>query len=160
IAVAAVLLGKLDNIGRQTLLVLTAARHLALRRAMPPPAERDKLLSIDLNSSIDVLAKVKPDETRPEGFALAVDPNKKMAATLSWFPSNNLPIPTLHVLNIGPGTEIFRISDVGVSKGSGYAVAISQNLEFVAAAYRRGEMHDTPTAKIWKLPEGKEHLAI
>src|SRR5262245_60081977 len=34
IAVAAVLLGKLDNIGRQTLLVLTAARHLALRRAM------------------------------------------------------------------------------------------------------------------------------
>src|SRR5262249_4861136 len=33
-AVAAVLLGKLDNIGRQTLLVLTAARHLALRRAM------------------------------------------------------------------------------------------------------------------------------
>src|SRR5262249_1880671 len=108
----------------------------------------------------DVLAKVKPDETRPEVFALAVDPNKKMAATLSWFPSNNLPIPTLHVLNIGPGTEIFRISDVGVSKGSGYAVAISQNLEFVAAAYRRGEMHDTPTAKIWKLPEGKEHLAI
>jgi hypothetical protein len=34
IAVAAVLLGKLDNIGRQTLLVLTAARELALRRAM------------------------------------------------------------------------------------------------------------------------------
>ena len=34
IAVAAVLLGKLDNIGRQTLLVLTAARDLALRRAM------------------------------------------------------------------------------------------------------------------------------
>src|SRR5262249_36896021 len=34
IAVAAVLLGKLDNIGRQTLLVLTAARGLALRRAM------------------------------------------------------------------------------------------------------------------------------
>jgi hypothetical protein len=28
------LLGKLDNIGRQTLLVLTAARDLALRRAM------------------------------------------------------------------------------------------------------------------------------
>jgi hypothetical protein len=36
IAVAAVLLGKLDNIGRQTLLVLTAARDLALRRAMLP----------------------------------------------------------------------------------------------------------------------------
>ena len=34
IAIAAVLLGKLDNIGRQTLLVLTAARDLALRRAM------------------------------------------------------------------------------------------------------------------------------
>ena len=34
IAVAAVLLGKLDNIGRQTLLVLTTARDLALRRAM------------------------------------------------------------------------------------------------------------------------------
>jgi hypothetical protein len=34
VAVAAVLLGKLDNIGRQTLLVLTAARDLALRRAM------------------------------------------------------------------------------------------------------------------------------
>src|SRR5258708_11767119 len=34
IAVAAVLLSKLDNIGRQTLLVLTAARDLALRRAM------------------------------------------------------------------------------------------------------------------------------
>ena len=32
----AVLLGKLDNIGRQTLLVLTAARDLALRRAMLP----------------------------------------------------------------------------------------------------------------------------
>ena len=36
IAVAAVLLGKLDNIGRQTLLVLTAARDLALCRAMLP----------------------------------------------------------------------------------------------------------------------------
>ena len=36
IAVAAVLLGKLDNIGRQTLLVLTTARDLALRRAMLP----------------------------------------------------------------------------------------------------------------------------
>src|SRR3984893_15464766 len=34
IAVAAVLLGKLDNIGGETLLVLTAARDLALRRAM------------------------------------------------------------------------------------------------------------------------------
>src|SRR5947209_11020367 len=34
IAVAAVLLGKLDNIGRQTLLVLTAAGDLALRRAI------------------------------------------------------------------------------------------------------------------------------
>ena len=36
IAVAAVLPGKLDNIDRQTLLVLTAARDLALRRAMLP----------------------------------------------------------------------------------------------------------------------------
>ena len=36
VAVAAVLPGKLDNIGRQTLLVLTAARDLALRRAMLP----------------------------------------------------------------------------------------------------------------------------
>ena len=36
IAVSAVLLGKLDNIGRQTLLVLTAARDLALCRAMLP----------------------------------------------------------------------------------------------------------------------------
>jgi hypothetical protein len=36
IAVAAVLLGKLDSIGGETLLVLTAARDLALRRAMLP----------------------------------------------------------------------------------------------------------------------------
>ena len=36
IAVAAVLPGKLDNIGSETLLVLTAARDLALRRAMLP----------------------------------------------------------------------------------------------------------------------------
>src|SRR5262245_9803182 len=36
IAVAAVLPGKLDNIGGETLLVLTAARDLALRRAMLP----------------------------------------------------------------------------------------------------------------------------
>ena len=36
IAVAAVSLGKLDNIGLQALLVLTAARDLALRRAMLP----------------------------------------------------------------------------------------------------------------------------
>ena len=36
IAMAAVLLGKLDNIGSETLLVLTAARDLALRRAMLP----------------------------------------------------------------------------------------------------------------------------
>ena len=36
IAVAAVLLGKPDNIGRQTLLVLTTARDLALCRAMLP----------------------------------------------------------------------------------------------------------------------------
>src|SRR5262245_17325594 len=36
IAIAAVLAGKLDNIGGETLLVLTAARDLALRRAMLP----------------------------------------------------------------------------------------------------------------------------
>jgi len=36
IAIAAIVLGKLDNIGRQTLLVLTTARDLALRRAMLP----------------------------------------------------------------------------------------------------------------------------
>src|SRR6478672_8598163 len=36
IAIAAVLPGKLDNIGSETLLVLTAARDLALRRAMLP----------------------------------------------------------------------------------------------------------------------------
>jgi hypothetical protein len=36
IAIAAVLPGKLDNIGRETLLVVTAARDLALRRAMLP----------------------------------------------------------------------------------------------------------------------------
>jgi hypothetical protein len=34
IAIAAVLPGKLDNIGRETLLVVTTARNLALRRAM------------------------------------------------------------------------------------------------------------------------------
>jgi hypothetical protein len=36
IAIAAVLPGKLDNIGRETLLVVTTARDLALRRAMLP----------------------------------------------------------------------------------------------------------------------------
>ena len=36
IAVAAVLPGKLDNIGGETLLVVRSARDLALRRAMPP----------------------------------------------------------------------------------------------------------------------------
>jgi hypothetical protein len=36
IAIAAVLPGKLDNIGGETLLVLTTARGLALRRAMLP----------------------------------------------------------------------------------------------------------------------------
>jgi hypothetical protein len=36
IAVAAVLPGKLDNIGRETLLVITTARDLALCRAMLP----------------------------------------------------------------------------------------------------------------------------
>src|SRR5262249_39362123 len=36
IAIAAVLPGKLDNIGGETLLVLTTARDLALRRAMLP----------------------------------------------------------------------------------------------------------------------------
>jgi len=36
IAIAAVLPGKLDNIGCETLLVLTTARDLALRRAMLP----------------------------------------------------------------------------------------------------------------------------
>ena len=36
IAIAAILLGKLDNIGCETLLVVTAARDLALRRAMLP----------------------------------------------------------------------------------------------------------------------------
>jgi hypothetical protein len=36
IAMAAVLPGKLDNIGGETLLVLTTARDLALRRAMLP----------------------------------------------------------------------------------------------------------------------------
>jgi hypothetical protein len=38
LAVAAVLLGKLDSIGGETLLVLTAARDLALRRATCPSA--------------------------------------------------------------------------------------------------------------------------
>ena len=36
VAIAAVLPGKLDNIGGETLLVLTTARDLALRRAMLP----------------------------------------------------------------------------------------------------------------------------
>jgi hypothetical protein len=36
IAVAAVLPGKLDNVGRETLLIVTTARDLALRRAMLP----------------------------------------------------------------------------------------------------------------------------
>jgi hypothetical protein len=36
IAVAAVLPGKRDNVGRQTLLVVTTVRDLALRRAMLP----------------------------------------------------------------------------------------------------------------------------
>ena len=36
IAIAAVLPGKLDNIGYQTLLVITTVRDLALRRAMLP----------------------------------------------------------------------------------------------------------------------------
>src|SRR5215813_12988107 len=36
IAIAAVLPGKLDNIGRETLLVVTTARDLALCRAMLP----------------------------------------------------------------------------------------------------------------------------
>jgi hypothetical protein len=36
IAIAAVLPGKLDNIGGETLLVVTTARDLALRRAMLP----------------------------------------------------------------------------------------------------------------------------
>ena len=36
IAIAAVLPGKLDNSGCETLLVVTAARDLALRRAVPP----------------------------------------------------------------------------------------------------------------------------
>jgi hypothetical protein len=36
IAIAAVVPGKLDNIGGETLLVLTTARDLALRRAMLP----------------------------------------------------------------------------------------------------------------------------
>jgi hypothetical protein len=36
IAIAAVLPGKLDNIGSETLLVVTTARDLALRRAMLP----------------------------------------------------------------------------------------------------------------------------
>ncbi len=36
IAIAAVLPGKLDNIGCETLLVVTTARDLALRRAMLP----------------------------------------------------------------------------------------------------------------------------
>jgi hypothetical protein len=36
IAIAAVLPGKLDNIGREMLLVVTTARDLALRRAMLP----------------------------------------------------------------------------------------------------------------------------
>jgi hypothetical protein len=36
VAVAAVLPGKLDNIGRETLLIVTTARNLVLRRAMLP----------------------------------------------------------------------------------------------------------------------------
>jgi hypothetical protein len=36
LAIAAVLPGKLDNIGRETPLVVTTARDLALRRAMLP----------------------------------------------------------------------------------------------------------------------------
>jgi hypothetical protein len=38
VAIAAVLPGKLDNIGCETLLVVTTARDLALRRAMLPGA--------------------------------------------------------------------------------------------------------------------------
>ena len=38
IAIAAIVPGKLDNIGRETLLVITIARRLALRRAICPSA--------------------------------------------------------------------------------------------------------------------------
>src|SRR6476619_2543351 len=54
IAVAAVLLGKLDNIGRQTLLVLTTARDLALRRAMLPERRTGATLG-DMQLQSDLL---------------------------------------------------------------------------------------------------------
>src|SRR5947207_13858248 len=44
IAVAAILPGQLDDVGRQLLFVLTAPRDLALRRAMLPESRTDPAL--------------------------------------------------------------------------------------------------------------------
>jgi len=54
IAIAAVLPGKLDNIGCETLLVVTTARDLALRRAMLPERRTGATLG-DLQPRSDLL---------------------------------------------------------------------------------------------------------
>src|SRR6476620_1157474 len=54
IAIAAVLPGKLDNIGCETLLVVTTARDLALRRAMLPERRTAATLG-DMQLRSDVL---------------------------------------------------------------------------------------------------------
>ena len=54
IAIAAVLPGKLDNIGGETLLVLTTARDLALRRAMLPERRTGATLG-DMQLCADLL---------------------------------------------------------------------------------------------------------
>src|SRR5262249_20191123 len=69
IAVAAVLPGKLDNIGRQTLLVLTAARDLALRRAMLPERRTGATLgNVQLRShllnAVLISPRARPHPTR------------------------------------------------------------------------------------------------
>ena len=58
IAIAAVLPGKLDNIGGETLLVVTTARDLALRRAMLPERRTGATLG-DMQLRSDLLKQAR-----------------------------------------------------------------------------------------------------
>ena len=58
VAVAAVLPGKLDNIGGETLLVVTTARDLALRRAMLPERRTGATLG-DMQLRSDLLKQAR-----------------------------------------------------------------------------------------------------
>jgi hypothetical protein len=79
IAIAAVVPGKLDNIGGETLLVVTAARDLALRRAMLPECHQAP------QHATNILARTRYARQFEPAHDPRAAPRAELAGCVIWF---------------------------------------------------------------------------